>query len=155
MFIALVDLIWGLANVAGILYFFYLLLGLIFRGRSSLRGQPRILATVLLSLGTFALLNRKTETSEQSKVIGAGFLPQATEISYSPLNKLYVYQMIEEQTGESRLEWSDSYFTGFVAGRSWKALQIRNTPVQMEITGQVTYSFFGFKIFSFTTTLTG
>jgi hypothetical protein len=73
---------------------------------------------------------------------------ESIAIHYSTINKLHLLIGRNKTTGDINPVISESSLSGFVLGRSWEHLSVDFKEGKWEVTGKMTYSFMGAKIFS-------
>jgi hypothetical protein len=144
----MLDLIWGLFNFTAIIYFFYLLVGLIIKGRKSLQNQPKILSFPILIIGVSAILSSTKNQESKVNIIEQGHKMEVIQMNYSSLNKLEVILVTNNLTGDINPIFSRSSLSGFVSGRNWEHHSVDLINDKLSVTGKATYSFFGIDIFS-------
>jgi hypothetical protein len=145
---AILDLIWSLINFAAILYFFYLLIGLIFRGRKSFQNQPTVLSFPILIIGSLAILATSPAKEDQLTIIDASNKVEHVNLTYSILNKVQVQVISNKISGAVNQTDSNSILSGLVLGRKWEHLSLEFIEGELHVKGRITYSFFGIAIFS-------
>ncbi|MFT7201710.1 MAG: hypothetical protein ACI9UV_000534 [Algoriphagus sp.] len=145
---AILDLIWSLINFAAILYFFYLLIGLIFRGRKSFQNQPTVLSFPILIIGSLAILASSPAKEDQLTIIDASNKVEHVNLTYSSLNKVQVQVISNKTSGAVNQTDSNSILSGLVLGRKWEHLSLEFIERELRVKGRITYSFFGIAIFS-------
>jgi hypothetical protein len=144
----MLDLIWSLCNFSAIIYFFYLIIGLIFNGKKTLQNQPKILSFPILIIGVFAILSSTNEKESQATIIEPGHKMEVIQMNYSSLNKLEVILVTNNLSGKISQTFSKSSFSGFVLGRNWGHQSVDFIKKKLIVSGKTTYSFFGIDIFS-------
>ncbi len=145
---AILDLIWGIINGAAILYFFYLLIGLIFRGRKTFQNQPELISFPILIIGILGIFSSKPNKEIPVKIIEPGYVLESIAIPYSGINKLHLDIYRNKITSKINPVFSESSLSGFVSGRNWEHLSVEYKEGIWKVTGKVSYSFMGAKIFS-------
>jgi hypothetical protein len=145
---AILDLLWGIINGVAILYFFYLLIGLIFRGRKIIQNHPRILSFPILILGILGILSLESKKDIPVKIIESSYSMESIAVPYSAINELHLLIYRNKTTGEINPVISESTLSGFVLGRSWGHRSVDFKEGKWDLAGSMTYSFMGAEIFS-------
>ncbi len=144
----MLQLIWGILNLLFILSFFYLLIGLVVKGRKFLEPYSKVVTFPILILGVLGFLSNSVSEEKHIPVFTGLATVEEWEVSQNLTNSIKLVLMKDKKTGEIINDHSYSTAQGFVLGLQWKHLGVIEHENRIEVLGGFTYKFFGSNVFS-------
>ncbi|MBN7801600.1 hypothetical protein J0A67_12060 [Algoriphagus aestuariicola] len=144
------DLFWSFFNVAFLVAFVYFLFKLVRRAILQLPDRQSLLATPVLTIGLIAFLAGLGESApEKGKTIGREFTAEHQTVKLTLANRLHVTLVKNNSDGRVDPGLSYSIVSGFVLGRKWNHLGIKEKNGQIAILGHMKYNLLGWEIMGF------
>ena len=144
----MVQLIWGILNLLFILSFFYLIIGLVVKGRKFLKPYPKVVTFPILILGVLGSLSYSISEEKHTPVYTGLATVEEREVSQNLTNSIKLVIVKDKVTGEILNDHSYSTAHGFVLGLEWKHLGVIEHENRIEVLGGFIYKFFGSNIYS-------
>ncbi|WP_124981226.1 hypothetical protein [Nonlabens xiamenensis] len=164
----MIHLIWSIINGLMVIYFLYLIIGFIAKGKKIFKPQFKIVSIVILVIGTGQIITASNfeETSNQISITKDYNRNNYSEIKQVKLednwtfdiNMLVKYSI--EENEYIPIE-SDSFLTGLVSGYVWefKSIDTKNMnpngKAEFSATGILKWNLFGITVYSESKTFNG
>jgi hypothetical protein len=164
----MIHLIWSIINVIIVLYFFYLIIGFIAKGKKIFKPQFKVISIFIMVIGIVQIIsasdsdknsNRISITEDYSRKNNSEIKQVVLEDNWTfDINMLVKYSI--EQDQYIPIE-SNSFLTGLVSGYNWEFYSINtnnlnpNGEAEFIANGILKWNLFGITVYSESKTFNG
>ena len=150
----MLELIWSVLNILIVLFFFYLLVGILFRGKKIFEGKFKNLSIIILILGAVQIISATIkDESENSLEIENRYKPnqptvvEKMVIKDDFLKKYNLSIIYSKEDGVLIPIKSNCTMTGLVSGFDWEFVSIHVEKKQYYATGILIWDLFGIEFY--------
>lgn len=164
----MIYILWAVLNAVLLLYFFYLLIGFIVKGRDVFKGKLRPVAITVMALGVFHLVSATVPEEDKSEIILKKDynLQTGTEGKNLILEENAAFDIgLSVSYSVEGEEWipikSRSYITGWVLGFDWEFYSFITNKIpdnglsDFVVEGGLEWHLFGFHLYTQSKQFTG
>ena len=164
----MIHLIWSIINGVIVLYFIYLIIGFIFKGKRIFNPKFKVVSIFIMVIGIFQIIsasdseknsNRISITKDYNKKNNSKLKQVVLENNWTfDINMLVKYSI--EQNEYIPIE-SNSFLTGLVSGYNWEFKSINTTNLNQNgkaefiANGILNWNLFGITVYSESKTFNG